>query len=85
MWLIPSAAPIPMRIAIAVLFSLQPSLPDTRSVDASAGTKAIAEIRQADVKRDLSEMPSPAMRGRKGGTIDELKAFLSARQLNFRR
>jgi hypothetical protein len=36
--------------------------------------KAIREIREADLKRDLFAMASPAMRGREGGTIDELAA-----------
>ena len=36
--------------------------------------RAIAEIREADLKRDLFQMASPEMRGREGGTIDELKA-----------
>lgn len=33
-----------------------------------------ADIREADLKRDLFAMASPAMRGREGGTIDELAA-----------
>lgn len=36
--------------------------------------KAIELIREADLRRDLFAMASPEMRGREGGTIDELKA-----------
>lgn len=36
--------------------------------------RAIQEIREADLRRDLFAMASPAMRGREGGTIDELVA-----------
>ena len=36
--------------------------------------RAIREIREADLRRDLFAMASPAMRGREGGTIDELAA-----------
>jgi hypothetical protein len=38
--------------------------------------RAIREIRAADLKRDLFAMASPAMRGREGGTLDELKASM---------
>lgn len=44
-------------------------------VGVSAPTpRAWAAITQADIKRDLFAMASPAMRGREGGTIDELRA-----------
>jgi hypothetical protein len=36
--------------------------------------RAIREIREADLRRDLFAMASPAMRGREGGTLDELRA-----------
>ena len=38
--------------------------------------RAIREIREADLKRDLFAMASPAMRGREGGTLDELQASI---------
>lgn len=38
--------------------------------------RAIGEIREADLKRDLFAMAAPAMRGREGGTLDELKASI---------
>jgi len=38
--------------------------------------KAIRAIREADIKRDLFAMASPAMRGREGGTLDEMAASI---------
>ncbi len=38
--------------------------------------RAIREIREADLRRDLFEMASPAMRGREGGTLDEMRASM---------
>ncbi len=38
--------------------------------------RAMAAMREADLKRDLFAMASPAMRGREGGTVDELKASI---------
>lgn len=38
--------------------------------------RAMAAMREADLKRDLFAMASPAMRGREGGTLDEMKASI---------
>src|SRR4051812_49741104 len=38
--------------------------------------KAYTAIREADLRRDVGEMASPAMRGREGGTIDEMRASM---------
>ena len=38
--------------------------------------RAIREIREADIRRDLFAMASPAMRGREGGTLDEMRASI---------
>lgn len=38
--------------------------------------RAWAAIREADLKRDLFAMAAPEMRGREGGTIDELRASM---------
>jgi hypothetical protein len=38
--------------------------------------RAITAIREADLRRDLFAMASPAMRGREGGTLDEMRASL---------
>ncbi|HEU4722193.1 MAG TPA: hypothetical protein VFS59_12580, partial [Gemmatimonadaceae bacterium] len=37
---------------------------------------AYGAIREADLRRDVGEMASPAMRGREGGTLDELRASI---------
>ena len=37
---------------------------------------AIKAIRESDLRRDLFAMASPAMRGREGGTLDEMKASI---------
>jgi hypothetical protein len=37
---------------------------------------AYAAIREADLRRDVGEMAGPAMRGREGGTIDEMRASM---------
>jgi hypothetical protein len=37
---------------------------------------AYAAIREADLRRDVGEMASPAMRGREGGTTDEMRASM---------
>jgi hypothetical protein len=38
--------------------------------------RAITAIREADLRRDLFAMASPAMRGREGGTLDEMRASI---------
>ena len=43
---------------------------------APATPRAIREIREADLRRDLFAMASPAMRGREGGTLDEMRASM---------
>jgi Zn-dependent M28 family amino/carboxypeptidase len=37
---------------------------------------AYTAVREADLRRDVGEMASPAMRGREGGTIDEMRASI---------
>ena len=37
---------------------------------------ALAAVREADLRRDVTEMASPAMRGREGGTVDEMRASM---------
>src|SRR5688572_6566905 len=37
---------------------------------------AYSAIREADLRRDVTAMAGPAMRGREGGTIDELRASM---------
>jgi peptidase M28-like protein len=38
--------------------------------------KAFDAIREADIRHDVTEMAAPGMRGREGGTIDELRASM---------
>ena len=45
----------------------------TRSPDVPT---ALAAVREADLRRDVTEMASPAMRGREGGTLDEMRASM---------
>lgn len=56
---------------------LLPVLPITLAAQARPAVPvAIGQIRAADLKRDLYAMASAAMRGREGGTIDELRASM---------
>ena len=56
--------------------------PLTAQVTARAGSQrseipaAYSAIREADLRRDIGEMAGPAMRGREGGTIDEMRASI---------
>ncbi|MEW5917858.1 MAG: hypothetical protein AB1762_15760, partial [Gemmatimonadota bacterium] len=66
-------APISMRIPLSLLLlpvalHSQPAPPPV--------PRAIREIREADLRRDLFAMASPAMRGREGGTLDEMRASM---------
>ncbi|MEO6527491.1 MAG: M28 family peptidase [Gemmatimonadaceae bacterium] len=47
--------------------------PTPRSAELPA---AYGAIREADLRRDVGEMASPAMRGREGGTLDEMRASI---------
>src|SRR6476469_8359570 len=65
------------RIAsIATLIALAPTLSAQARRPASSPKipAAFSAIREADLRRDVGEMASPAMRGREGGTIDEMRA-----------
>jgi hypothetical protein len=53
------------------LVAQKPSAPSRSDVPG-----AIRAIREADIKRDLFAMASPAMRGREGGTLDEMRASI---------
>lgn len=62
---------------VAVLVGV---IPAVLGAQRSGATKevpaAMAAIRQVDLERDLHAMASDAMRGREGGTLDELRASL---------
>lgn len=59
---------------LACLLVLPAALSAQRPDAPTAVPRAIREIREADLRRDLFAMASPAMRGREGGTLDELRA-----------
>lgn len=68
----------PVRIFLLILLTLPLRLaaqPSTRS-DLPKVPRAMREIREADLRNDLFAMASPAMRGREGGTLDELRASI---------
>src|SRR5690349_18562006 len=62
-------ATIAILIAVAPTLSAQARRPSSPKIPA-----AFSAIREADLRRDIGEMASPAMRGREGGTIDEMRA-----------
>ncbi|MBA3646717.1 MAG: M28 family peptidase [Gemmatimonadaceae bacterium] len=64
----PSHFIVPALVCCAVVGSAQTA---THSVAVPA---AISAIREADIKRDLYQLASDAMRGREAGTLDELRA-----------
>ncbi|MBC7895739.1 MAG: peptidase M28, partial [Cytophagaceae bacterium] len=67
-----------MRTSLFLLLGLPASLAAQRATPtpAAAVPRAIGAIREADLRRDLFAMASPAMRGREGGTLDEMKASI---------
>ncbi len=73
----PSPAPqiafMHTRHALAVLALSASPLAAQKS---SEIPKAYSAIREADLKHDVTEMAGPSMRGREGGTVDELRASM---------
>ena len=71
-----------VALALTATLTAQPTprLPAPKSTStptpSAPSLRAMQAIRQSDLKRDLFEMASPAMRGREGGTIDELSASM---------
>ena len=70
-------------VARAVLVTaLLPLVAAPLAAQARAGARradipaAYTAIREADLRRDVGEMASPAMRGREGGTLDEMRASM---------
>ncbi len=59
-------------LAVAAPLAAQGTKAVTKYPDAPAA--AMAAIRESDLKRDLYAMAGDAMRGREGGTLDELRA-----------
>lgn len=67
-----------MRTLLVILLALAVGLAAQQATAQTtpAVPRAIREIREADLRRDLFAMASPAMRGREGGTLDELRASI---------
>jgi hypothetical protein len=63
-----------VRTLLIILLTLPVGLTAQRPTPSAP--RAIREIREADLRRDLFAMASPAMRGREGGTLDELRAAI---------
>src|SRR6185295_11408629 len=61
---------------IVVLLALAPATATAQARSAKSGevSAALSAVREADIRRDIGEMASPGMRGREGGTIDEMRA-----------
>ena len=70
----------PLVLAAALVAIAAPALPgQDRALPAPRRGEIPAAyrfVREADLRRDVGEMASPAMRGREGGTIDELRASM---------
>lgn len=68
----------PRSTMLIMLLSLPGGLTAQRPAESAMPTapRAIREIREADLRRDLFAMASQAMRGREGGTLDELRASM---------
>lgn len=61
-------------VALPSLLTAQRRATDARAVSGTDLPAALAEIREADLRRDLYTMASDAMRGREAGTPDEMRA-----------
>lgn len=68
----------PVRTLLLLLLTLPVGLMAQRPTASKIPStpRAIREIREADLRRDLFAMASPAMRGREGGTLDEMRASM---------
>ncbi len=64
----------PLLAALLVLPAALAAQQRTPGAAAPPVPRAMREIREADLKRDLFAMASPAMRGREGGSLDEMVA-----------
>jgi Peptidase family M28 len=63
--------------ALASSAALLPSVSGAQAPAVPAPRPAtMAAVRESDLKRDLFAMAAPAMRGREGGTIDEMRASI---------
>lgn len=67
-----------VRAFLLILLALPMGLAAQRSTSPATPPvpRAIREIKEVDLRRDLFAMASPAMRGREGGTLDEMRASM---------
>lgn len=70
------ASLLAFSLALALPRALTAQSPATPPAVTPPTPRAWAAIREADLKRDLFAMASPEMRGREGGTIDEMRASI---------
>lgn len=62
--------------ALLLIFLVLPIMALDAQRSAPPVPRAIREIKEVDLRRDLFAMVSPAMRGREGGTLDEMRASM---------
>src|SRR5687768_11858680 len=68
-------APTLCALAVAACSPAAPSVnPRTAATDAASAPPALERITEADLRRDLFTMAGDEMRGREGGTLDEMRA-----------
>src|SRR5687768_4071689 len=68
-------APTLCALAVAACSPAAPSVnPRTAATDAASAPPALERITEADLRRDLFAMAGDEMRGREGGTLDEMRA-----------
>src|SRR5688572_21805791 len=68
----------PVRTLLIILLTLPVGLTAQRPIASATAPvpRAIREIKDVDLRRDLFAMASPSMRGREGGTLDEMRASM---------
>ena len=70
----------PHYFALGTSFVLAASLPaqnaPRKTARAGEVPAALSAVREADLRRDVGEMAGPSMRGREGGTLDEMRASI---------
>ena len=65
-----------LLLALPAALAAQRSAPSAASTAPGAVPRAIDRITEADLRRDVFAMASEEMRGREGGTIDEMRASM---------
>jgi Zn-dependent M28 family amino/carboxypeptidase len=67
---------VTLGTSLLVSASLSAQRPTGKPARASEVPAALSAVKEADLRRDVGEMASPAMRGREGGTLDEMRASM---------